>query len=720
MLFLDKIKNTFKEEDYLEIKTAFDFASNAHAGQFRKTGEPYITHPIAVATILVDLGLDVDTIIAGLLHDVVEDTKYTIDDVKQKFGNAIAEMVEGVTKLSNLPIEIDPAARMKIEQAETIRKLFFAMAKDIRVIMVKLADRLHNMRTISILQEKTILRKASETLDIYAPLAGRLGISSIKDELEDLSMKYLYPDAYQYLAEKLDSQITNRLKVVEKISNILNEQLKGTIENYEIKGRPKHYYSIYKKMKSQNKSLDEIYDLIALRIIVNTVSDCYAVLGLVHALWKPIAGRFKDYIANPKPNMYQSLHTTIITDFGEIFEVQIRTFEMNKIAEYGIAAHWKYKEGISSKSMSEFDKKLGWIKEMMDLQQDISDSEDFLNTVKVNVASEEVYIFTPKGTVVDLPKGATAVDFAYKIHSEIGNHCVGAKINGKMKPLSTVLENNNVVEIITNNASNGPSRDWLNFVITPGAKSKIKAFFKKAMREENIKLGKEMLELEAKKRNYNINDLIKEPIMKVIFETYSFDDYDEFYSAIGCNGIKVQAVVSKLLDYYNKTNKTSNNPSITPTTKKYYSNSNGILIDGFDGFLIKIAKCCSPLPGDDIIGYISRGRGIMVHKNNCPNLTNLEKERLINATWEQKNDSLFNAPLHIEVDISNATKSIAGITALLSKLNVKTIAFNTMVSKDNQYMIIKMTLEINSKEDLSRIIDKIKVLRGVQKVSRET
>lgn len=718
MDFLKKAQEIYKDDDYLAIKYALDFATEAHKNQKRASGEPYIIHPMAVADILMDFGLDSDTIVAALLHDVIEDTEYTEEDIKTKFGNGIYEMVMGVTKLTRINFSPENTdTDIELAQAETIRKLFFAMAKDIRVLLVKLADRLHNMRTLEHLAPEKRLRKSRETLDIYAPLAGRLGISGIKCELEDLSMKYLYPDDYEFLSQKLDSQRINRMHLVERVAESLSSQLNDLGIRYEIKGRPKHFYSIFKKMRNQGKTFEEIYDLVAVRVIVDTISDCYTVLGLIHSMWKPVPGRFKDYIASPKPNMYQSLHTTIVTDFGQIFEVQIRTVEMNRIAEYGIAAHWKYKEGISSRSMSELDKKLGWIKEVMDVQGDLKDSLEFLDTLKMNVSTNEIFIFTPKGTVIDLPVGSTAIDFAYRIHSEVGNRCIGIKVNNKIKPVNTVLENGDVVEVITSNSAKGPSRDWLNFVKTPTAKAKIRSYFKKAMKTENIKLGKDMLEEEAKRRGYALGDLMLDSSVKLIMDKHNLNDTDDMYATVGCGGIKSQQIVAKLIEFYKKAvpkEMTYNFDADKVVRPKLRS---GITVEGFDDFLINIARCCNPLPGDEIVGYITRGRGVMVHKTTCPNIKNVERERLLSANWSNVDDSLFNAPLHIETDTNNYV--LAQITGAIVKLNLRMTSFNASESKTKDKMIVKLVLEIHNSDDLDKAIKKLSTLKGVIKVERE-
>lgn len=715
MDFLKKVKEQYSEEEYLSIEYAYRFAEDAHKNQRRASGEPYFIHPIAVADILVDLGLDTDTVIAALLHDVIEDTDYTEDDIKSKFGSGIFDMVMGVTKLTRISVSPDHIATdMEIAQAETIRKLFFAMAKDIRVLLVKLADRLHNMRTLDYLPLEKRLRKSRETLDIYAPLAGRLGISGIKCELEDLSMKYLYPEEYAFLSEKLGTQRNNRMQQVERVA----QELKGILSGikYEIKGRPKHFYSIFKKMRNQGKTFEEIYDLVAVRVIVDTISDCYTVLGLIHNMWKPVPGRFKDYIATPKPNMYQSLHTTIVTDFGQVFEVQIRTVEMNRIAEYGIAAHWKYKEGISSKSMSQLDEKLGWIKELMDVQGEFN-SNEFLDSIKMNVSTNEVFVFTPKGTVIDLPAGATALDFAYRIHSEVGNKCKMVKINNKIQPMSTVLETGEIVEIITSNSVQGPSRDWLKFVKTPTAKAKIRSYFKKMMKPENIKLGKDMLDEEAKKHGFGLGELMISSALKFIYDKYNLNDEEDMYAAVGLGSVKASSIINKLESFYRQSEKKATQQQY----KSEYVNNDrpksGISVAGYDDFLINVAHCCNPLPGDDIIGYITRGRGVMVHKANCSNIKIMEKERILPAEWENFDQTLFNAPLHIEADVRNDI--LAKITAVLVKQDVRMCALNASESKNKDKMIIKLILEIKTSDDLDKIISKINTIKGINLVSRE-
>ena len=715
---LQIVKENFTHEEYLSIEYALNFATEAHKNQYRRTGEEYINHPIQVALILIDLGMDVDTVIAALLHDVLEDTPVTYEDIKQKFGSAIAEMVEGVTKLTkmNVPDGTDQEKEQAEEQAENIRKLFIAMAKDIRVLIVKLADRLHNMSTLDALPHDKQILKSRETLDIYAPIAGRLGISEIKTKLEDYSMKYLYPEDYAFIQKKLNMKQSERVKIVEQICSEISAELDDLHFHYEIKGRPKHIYSIFKKMRSQNKTLEEIYDIVAIRIIVDTVKDCYTILGVIHSKWTPMPGRFKDYIASPKPNMYQSLHTTIITHFGQIFEIQIRTFEMNQVAEYGIAAHWKYKEGRMTKDMNELDAKFSWIRELMDIEGDLKDSKDFLNELKINVNSSEIYVFTTKGMVVNLPVGSTPIDFAYRIHSEVGNRCVGVHINNKISHLNTVLHNSDVVEIITSNNSKGPSRDWLNYAISSGAKKKIKAFFKKSLKEENIKLGKDMLEREAAKKGYKLSDLMIPSSMKVINDKYMFSDVDDMYASIGCGGIRISQILYKLIDFYKKMLAENEPVSEKNLNKPLTRHTSGINIEGYDDFVIHLARCCNPVPDDDIIGYISRGRGVMVHRKNCPNVANFETERLIHAEWNKEASSVFNAPLLIETE-NNGT-ILSKITSLVIKMGMQINYLNAQMSKNRDKMVINLTIEVHNSGDLTDVIKKISAEKAVLSVNR--
>jgi guanosine-3',5'-bis(diphosphate) 3'-pyrophosphohydrolase len=692
---LTKMKYYYGNSYYTLLEKAYNFTMTAHNGQKRASGEDFVSHPYHVAEILVDLGLDVYAVAAAMLHDVVEDTQVTRDQLKKEFGDEICMLVDGVTKLEKIKFN-----SKEEEQAENLRKMFVAMAKDIRVVLIKLADRLHNMRSLSYLSHERQIAMARETLDIYAPIAGRLGISNIKCELEDLSFKYLEPQAYNELIKVIAQKRTERQEFV----NIVIAEIKKMLEEIEVEaevsGRPKHFYSIYKKMKLQNKTIDQIYDLIAVRIIVDTVKDCYNVLGTIHTKWKPVPGRIKDYIATPKPNMYQSLHTTVVTNFGQTFEIQIRTKEMHKTAEYGIAAHWKYKENVKDKSPE-----LSWVKEVLEWQGDFKDSKEFYKGLKGDLVSNEVLVFTPKGDVVSLPIGSTTLDFAYHIHSEIGNKCVGAKVNNKMVPLSTQLEVGDMVEIITSPSSKGPSLDWLKIVKTSGAKAKIRQFFKKEMKEENIKYGKEMLEREARRKGYNFYEIFDEKALIPVMEKYSFSTADEIFAAVGYGGITTNQVLLRLIRQYDDTLRANQPKKEEDTSKKKVSNATGVVIKGFDDLLIRFAGCCNPVPGDIIIGFISRGRGVSIHRNDCPNLRNVEKERLIDAQWSTNKEHKFTAGLQIlAYDSSGLLATIGGLVSEM-KLNITSI--NARVDKNNR-AIINVMVALNNILELDMLINKLK------------
>ena len=591
------------------LSKAFYYAKKAHEGQKRASGEEYFTHPVAVAQILIDLGMDYHSVAASFLHDVIEDTPVSEGDIKEEFGEEILELVVGVTKLDKIEFK-----SQEEEQAENFKKIFVSMAKDIRVIIIKLADRLHNMRSLNFLSHERQLRMARETLDIYAPLAGRLGISQIKCELEDLCLKYLDPDAYEFLSVNINSEISERQEFVNYAVNEIKKILAESEIEGEVFGRTKHFYSIYKKMKRQNKTLDQIYDLTAVRIIVDTIDQCYELLGKIHKQWKPIPGRIKDYIAMPKENMYQSLHTTVVTDIGKIFEIQIRTKEMNRTAEYGIAAHWKYKE--NKENTDAFDKRLSWIREVMEWQGGLNNSTEFLESLKGDVYNSEVLVFTPKGEVISLVKDATPIDYAYRIHTEVGNKCVGAKVNGKMVPLNTTLHVGDVVEIITSKLSKGPSWDWLRIAKSSGAKAKIKAFYKKAMQVDNEKLGRSMLEAEAKNRGYVFGELLNPVSFERVSGRLSVSTPEEMYAAVGCGAIGVNQVLLKLIDFYKK--ELPKPEKIAESkVKKASENVGGVKIKGMDGLLVRFAGCCNPVPGDEIVGFVSRGRGVTVHRKDC-------------------------------------------------------------------------------------------------------
>lgn len=709
-----KILSYNPSADLSLIRRAYEFAKNAHSGQHRVSGELFIFHPLEVAIILADLELDIATIAAGLLHDVVEDTQYTVEDIEKNLGPEIALLVDGVTKLGKLEY------RTKEEQqAENLRKMFLAMAKDIRIILIKLADRLHNMRTLKYLPKEKQKEKAVETVEIFAPLAHRLGISKIKWELEDLAFRYLEPEHYYELVDKVAKKRKEREEHINKMIAILREKLSAAGISAEIQGRPKHFYSIFKKMKEQNKSFDQIYDLTAVRVIVESIRDCYAALGVVHTLWKPIPGRFKDYIAMPKPNMYQSLHTTVIDSLGDPLEIQIRTYEMHKTAEYGIAAHWRYKEG--DKGDRDFDKKLSWLREILDWQRELRDAREFMESLKIDLFSDEVYVFTPKGDVIDLPMGSCPIDFAYRIHTDVGNRCVGAKVNGKMVPLDYKLVNGDIIEIVTSAHSNGPSRDWLNIVKSTQAKNKIRQWFKKERREENIARGKEMLEKEAKRQGYDIFQLLKYDFMPNLLKKMSLSNLDDLYAAIGYGGMTSNQVLQKILDEYRKNVKAEKTElTVDKTETKARGKKKvdqGIKVDGMDNLLIKFSRCCNPVPGDKIVGYITRGRGVSIHRTDCPNvISNLyDRERLIEVKWEGFQETSY--PVEIEASAYDRPGVLSDIINIIGDMKTTIDAVNARASK-NGVAVIDLVLEINDKQHLETVMQKLRKVHGIYYVRR--
>lgn len=709
---LQKLKKNFSEAEFQELKAAYDFSAAAHEGQKRQTGEPYFIHPCAVVNILVDLGFDdVSTLVAAFLHDVLEDTPVTSDELEQKFGKEVLELVEGVTKLDKIKF-----VSAEDEQAENLRKMFFAMAKDYRVIIIKLADRLHNMRTLDALKPEKQIKIATQSLKIYAPLAGRLGLSFVKCELEDLAMRYLYPDDYYELVEFIKTKSKERQQFIEKICDELKAKLQELGIEGEVNGRQKHLYGIYKKMLKQGKNIEQIYDISAVRVIVNEVQDCYTVLGAIHTMWMPLPGRFKDYIAMPKPNGYQSLHTTVITKFKETFEIQIRTYEMHRIAEYGIAAHWKYKEGKTG--ATKIDDQINWLREVMDTQRESSDSHEFLENIEGNVFTDEVYVFTPKGKVLNLPVGSTTVDFAYAIHSAVGNKCIGAKVNGKIVPLNTVLNTGDIVEILTTNSGKGPSRDWIKFVKTASARTKIRQYFKKEMKEENIKRGKDMLERETKRRGYNLSELLSTAGLNYIMNRYTLSSIDDLYASVGFGGLTTNQIIVKLIDYF-KRDLLSKNPvaeiKTTSTTGKS-SSGNGVLIRGYDDFLVRLSHCCNPVPGDKIVGYVSRGRGVSVHCVDCPNVKNMEPERLIEAKWDDVISQNFLASLKIYCE--NKGGILAAVTTIISNMKISITGAFARSDNDNGTAEITVMLEVKSTDQVEDVIKKLKTLPEVIDVHR--
>ena len=705
--------------DFELLDKAYAMAKKAHEGQLRESGEPYITHPLEVAHILADLEMDCTTIIAGLLHDTVEDTNCTFEEIKEQFGDSVAMLVDGVTKLDKIPYTTKEEL-----QAENLRKMFLAMAKDIRVILIKLADREHNIYTLKYLPEDKQKEKARETLEIYAPLAHRLGISRIKWELEDSSFRYLHPKEYYDLVEKIAKKRRER---EEYINTIINEIKGKTTElgiETQIEGRPKHFYSIYRKMKQQNKTVDQIYDLFAVRVIVNTVKDCYAVLGLVHELYKPMPGRFKDYIAMPKPNMYQSLHTTLIGHDGHPFEVQIRTHEMHRVAEFGIAAHWKYKEGITGKS--ELDNKLAWLRQMLEWQKEASDANEFVETVKVDLFADEVFVFTPKGDVINLPIGSTPIDFAYAIHSAIGNKMMGARVNGEIVKLNYQLQNGDIVEILTSSSVHGPSRDWLNIVKSSQARNKIRQWFKKANREENVQRGRENIERELKKQGLQYSQLFRSEWVELVLKKYNFNSMDDMFSAVGYGGISSSKIIARLKEEYRKTLRPEELNELDrdqlrqerdPEKRKKKPPENGVIVKGIENCLVRLSRCCNPVPGDEIIGYITRGRGVSVHRKDCVNVTGEreEKERLIEVQWYTAGNASYKA--EITIMANDRTQLLMEVTNTLGEAKIPLKAMNARTTRD-QIAIIGLTLEIVDTEQLEKIIKKLRKVDGVFEVTR--
>ena len=699
---IEKIRRYHPEDDMDLVRRAYAFSEQAHSAQRRKSGDPYFVHPCAVAVILADLMLDATTIAAGLLHDCVEDVEsVTAQTIAELFGQDVALLVDGVTKLAKL----DFSSREE-QQAESLRKMFLAMAKDIRVVLIKLADRLHNMRTLKYQRPERQVPIARETLDIYAPLAHRLGVYTIKWELEDLALRYIDPDGYYDLVAKVGMRREEREKLIASVTQQLQDSLRKTGIRAEIEGRPKHFYSIYKKMKSQNKSFDQINDLIAIRVLVNTQQDCYYVLGVVHTLWPQVPGRFKDYISVPKANMYQSLHTTVVNQ-GSPFEVQIRTFEMHRTAEYGIAAHWRYKEG---KQLDELDTKLSWLRRILDWQSEARDSSDFGELLKFDLFADEVFVFTPKGDVVSLPRGATPLDFAYRIHSAVGNRCIGAKVNGRIVPLSSSLETGDFVEVMTSQAAHGPSRDWLNIVKTSEAKAKIRAWLKKEEREENIAKGKEMLAAEAKKQGYSMSQLTKSDLLEPVFKRYSLSSLEDLYATVGFGGLSTMQLLNRLVEEYRKQNKAEAPPLPLekiedPKKPAPTSSSNGVIVKGESGMLVRFARCCNPLPGDAIVGYITRGRGVSVHRADCINLKDVgvEPERMIEVEWESSGAGSY------EADIQMLCYDHAGLFAEISlmfaaqEVPVTAVTAHTVRNKQG-LCTMNMTIVIKTTQQLDRLL----------------
>ena len=727
---ISKVREYHPSDDLSMIEEAYDLASKAHEGQFRKSGEPYIIHPLEVACILADLELDIESIVAGILHDVIEDTDYTFEEIAELFNEEVALLVDGVTKLGQIQYSSSNEEVQKEEiQAENYRKMFLAMAQDIRVILIKLADRLHNMKTLKHMPSEKQKEKAEETMHIYAPLAHRLGISKIKAELEDLALRYLETEVYYDLVHKIAKKRVEREEYIDAIIDEIEHKLEEAGVKAEVEGRPKHFFSIYKKIVNQNKTLDQIYDLFAVRAVVDNVKDCYGALGVVHEMYKPIPGRFKDYIAMPKPNMYQSLHTTLMGPEGTPFEMQIRTKEMHRTAEYGIAAHWKYKEGSSGSAQDQSEEKLAWLRQILEWQRDMSDNQEFMDALKVDldVYTDQVYVFTPTGDLLTLPRGSTPIDFAYNIHSAVGNKMVGAKANGRIVTFDYVIKNGDIIEIMTSQNSKGPSRDWLKIVKSSQAKTKINQWFRKQFKEENIVRGSEMLEHYAKKKGYKLKDLLTDKAVELVIRRNGLTSWDSLCATVGHGGIKEGQIVRRLIDEYEK----ERVPDLLPDQisvgkeghQKTSSSKNGIIVKGVGDLAVRFSKCCNPVPGDEIVGYITRGRGVSIHRTDCVNIIHLpedERERLIESEWIGGCDAnAATYPTEIQVRSIDRMGIILDISKVLTDMKIKVKTLNARSTKDNE-AIFNIKIEICNTEQLDVIIHKLLQIEDIIEIIRAT
>lgn len=722
---IDTIINAVKEyepnADIELISKAYLVAEKAHSGQKRVSGEEYIVHPLHVAEILTELHLDDVTIAAALLHDVVEDTTYTKEQMEYLFGEEVGMIVDGVTKLGKIQYKSKEEV-----QLENYRKMFLAMAKDIRVIMVKLADRLHNMRTLKYMRPDKQKRIAQETIEIYAPLANRLGISNIKWELEDLCFRYLEPESYYDLVESVKQKRKERQSFIDTAIEQIREKLEESHIKAEINGRAKHFYSIYKKMRRDGKDISEIYDLSAIRVLVESVKDCYGVLGVIHAMWKPIPGRFKDYIAMPKSNGYQSLHTSVMTR-GYPLEIQIRTFQMHQVSEYGVAAHWKYKEsGRGATATGAIDQKMNWLRQMVSLQNELSDPKEYFEALKVDIFTDEVFVFTPKGDVIDLPKGSVPIDFAYRIHTEVGHHCTGAKVNGKLVPLEYKLRNGDIVSVITNKSNSGPSRDWLNIVASSETRSKIRSWFKKEKREENIERGLEMIKEESKRLGYAPKDLMKEGRLLAVAKKLNILSEEDLLAALGYGGIAIHGIMTKLIELHKKEVKESTPPDISKMlselkkpqhTGKKAKSSHGVLVEGESGLMVRLARCCSPIPGDPITGYITRGRGVSVHRSDCPNiLRDTDFSRMIEVSWDVGLDKQYMVEL--EIICNDKSGILANILAVITEMKLNIHSVNASPNRSNKTSTVMLGLYVTNSSQVTQVVTKLRRLKDIYSVTR--
>jgi len=719
-LLLDTVKNYQPDADLDLIERAYIVAKEAHEGQTRASGEPYINHPLNVAAILTELQLDDKTIAAAILHDVVEDTIFTLDELRDMFGEEIALLIDGVTKIGQIYFQ-----SKEQQQIEAYRKLIIATAKDLRVILIKLADRLHNMRTLKFMREEKRKRIAQETMELYAPLANRLGISNIKWELEDLCLRYLEPDIYYELVEHVKQKRRERQIYISEAVRLIEEEFDELEIHASISGRAKHFYSIYKKMMRDHKEIGEIYDLSAVRILVDDVKDCYSVLGVIHSKWRPIPGRFKDYIAMPKSNGYRSLHTTVMA-LGYPLEIQIRTFAMHKISEYGVAAHWKYKESGSSKpANSERDQRISMFRQMAKLQKEIKDPKEYLEALKLDFFSDEVFVFTPGKDLITLPKGSNPIDFAYRVHTEVGHHCIGAKVNGRIVPLEYKLQNGDFVEVVTNNNS-GPSRDWLNIVASSDTRQKIRSWFKRENREENIAHGREMIESEIKKLGYVAKDLLKENRLAEVARRMNIANEDDLLAGIGYGGTSAHTVITRLVEIYKKEVSRNTPPDVSAMLaeiknfpeRKQKKSEIGILVEGESGFFVRLAKCCNPIPGDDISGYITRGRGVSVHRADCPNILNgaSDVERMIEVSWDTTDDKLYM--VEIEIVCEDKTGVLADLIAVPAEMKLNLHSIHATPNKNNNTSTVKLGIEIKNAEQVETIMNKLRRVENVYSVAR--